>query len=192
MALSEREQRLVKITAVIGFIGILAIGWGLINKQSSGSVSESTVMKLDSLFEKMDSLEEQKLKNRMLKKQLGSANREFIHVSDLTVLLAELEQVAQQSGGVKIKGYNTNIDNRSQPLSKLEIKINFESKFESLIKFLTKMREAKYILQPLSMRMSLKDKKRPDLEVQMELVTYLLDKKPKQNNPTALVSRGEQ
>jgi Tfp pilus assembly protein PilO len=191
MALSEREQRLLYITLIVVVIGGIAIGWGML-KKGTDSVSSETVTRLDTLFEEMDSVEAQKQRNLLLKNKLGNPHGRFITKTEITPLLAEIEEIAQRSGGVKIKGFNPDLNNKPQPLPKLEVDLNLECRFESLIQFLDNVKTGEYILLPYSLRTSLKDKNRPDLDVHMTLITYVTDQRPAAAGATALVSRGEQ
>ncbi|MDX9755537.1 MAG: type 4a pilus biogenesis protein PilO [bacterium] len=191
MQISEREKRLLMITAVIAVVGILAIGWGLFSKQSSAPVSEGTAMRLDDLFEKIDNVESQKERNLVYKKRVGNLEGSFVSSNEITPLLAELEQLSGRNG-VRIKGYTPNLNNRAQPLARLEIRIACECPFDKLVQFLDAVQKAKYYLQPSTIKASLVDKNRPDLDVQITLFTYLLDQQNAPNAPTTLVTRGEE
>ena len=192
MALSERDKQLLPIWLGIMGVVLLILGWRyFLSPADEGNISKTTAIQLESLFQKINSVEDQKSKNATLRKKLGNEQGAFIISSEKNKLLTELEQIGGQSG-VQIKGYSPVENNRSKPLPSLEIKINFECQFEQLITFVTNIQKAKYILQISGVKVSLKDKNRPDLDVQMSLNTFLVDKKTTVQASTApLASRGE-
>ena len=159
MALSERDKRLMYIWAGIVGVFILYMGWRyFFSPADEGSISKTTAIQLESLFQKINSVEDQKSKNAVLRKKLGNEQGSFIISTEKNKLLTELEQVGGQSG-VQIKGYSPIENNRSKPLPSVEVKINFECQFDQLINFLTNIQKAKYIVQITAIKVSLKDKK---------------------------------
>jgi Tfp pilus assembly protein PilO len=192
MALTDREKRLVQITLIAAVIGCLLIGYRVIsNSLSDTSVSDETANRLETLFVKMNNVDDQKNRNMIIKNNLGNPHGEMVSSSELLKVMTELEELSQRSQ-VKITTYTPNINTRSKPLAKLEIKLSMECKFEQLIKFLSELKRGKYILQPATIKTSLKDRNKPDLEVQMTVLTYLVDSKPLGKTATSLVTKGSQ
>ncbi len=188
--LSEREKKLGIATLIALVIGLTAIGYKLIKDSMMDSpISESTAIHFEDLFEKIHSVEEQKKQNNVYRKQIGNETGTFADENSMSQLFAELSQVGQKSQ-FKIKSMDPNLNARANPLPKMDIRISAECKFEDLIQFLDNLRSAKYLMQPTNIRMSLKDKNRPDLQVQMTVSTYLLDVKSSALPPNALVRPG--
>ncbi len=189
MSFSEREQRLLKITAILGALFILFMGWNLLfNQTGDAALSEDTAVHFEDLFAQMQNIETQKVRNHMLRKKLGNKEGHFASEKEIIQLIAEIEKVAGSSG-VKMKNWDPNTNKRAKPLPRLDIRVTLECKFEQLIKFLDNIRNAKYICQPTSLRTKLKDPKKPDLDVTMTLTTYLLNAKPAPVSPSALAQR---
>ncbi len=189
MSLSEREQRLAKITAIAAAIGILFMGWGVFfNQADDSALSENTAVHFSELFAQMKDIDTQKVRNNIMRKKLGNKEGNFASENEIIQLIAEIEQVAGRCG-VKIKNWDPNTNKRAKPLPRLDIRVSLECQFEQLVKFLDSIRNAKYICQPTSLRSKLKDPQKPDLDVTMTLTTYLLNAQPEPVTPSALAQR---
>lgn len=188
MALSKREQNLLLVTAAVAVIGFASIGWGLLSRDTGSEVSSATAERFEELFAKMGNVDTQKNRNLLLRKKIGNMEGTFAGEKDVSILIAELEKTAQQSG-IQIKNWSPSVNSRAKPFAQLDIKITIECKFDQLIKFLDNVRTAKYLLQPTSIKASLKDKNKPELDVAMTLGTYLLDAKPPKTEPTKAIVR---
>jgi Tfp pilus assembly protein PilO len=188
MNLSEREKRLAMITLPVAIVGILLMGWKVMFSQSDQArISQATAERFEELFVKIKNVEAQKSQNRQLRKKLGIEKGEFVSENDVLKMVAEIEQVAGQSG-VQIKNWDPNVNKRAKPLAQLDIKITMECQFTQLVSFFTNLRKSKYACQPMELRARLKDPQQPNLEVSMTLTTYLLNSAPEPVSPT-LVKR---
>jgi hypothetical protein len=72
----------------------------------------------------------------------------------------------------------------------LEMDLTLQCQFERLIAFLDSLRSAQVVVQPASLRMSLSDPNRPDLQVQLKLKTFLIDIRQSPGLPTT-ITRGD-
>jgi len=189
MAFSEREKQLGLITAVVAVVGVIYFGWHLLTAETANSeVSSATAERFEELFVKMNNVDAQKNRNLLLRKKIGSMEGTFGGQKEVSNLIAEIEKVAGSSG-VQIKNWSPNINTRSKPLASLEVKITLQCRFEQLITFLNNLRTAKYLFQPTAIKASLKDKNKPELDVAMTVVSYLIESKPAKVIPTQVVVR---
>lgn len=184
-SLSDRDKRLLLITLVVFVIGIGYIGLTLLSRRvETAPVSEATSRRFEDLFAKMSNVEALKSRNAILRKKIGNEEGAFVNVKEVSKLIDTLVQLGGQSG-VRIKGYNPTINERSRPFASLELKVSLEGPFEQVISFLDNVRKAKYILLPTNIKAGLKDANNPDLEVQVTLLTYLMGVQPKPAAPVA-------
>ncbi len=177
-SLSNRDKRLLIITLVILVIGVIYIGSKLMSNGAQDTVvSAETEKRFEDLFDKMANVEEQKSQNLLLRKKIGNERGKFVSEKEISKFLAEIESVGGRSG-VTISGYSPSVNRRSRPLASLEVKVNFQCQFNNLVQFLNNVREANLLMQPSTLKVSLKDKNKPDLEGQVTLITYLLNAQP--------------
>lgn len=189
MALSAREQRLLRITIFIGVIGVLFIGWKLISSNlSSSDVSVATQDQFKEILADIENVEEQKQRNLLLKNKLGNENAQFIKANEILKFVAELEKVAGQSG-MQIKSYSYNENKRTKPVPRLDVRLTIQGQFEKLITFLDNLRQAEILCQPSRLRCSLMDKNRPDLDIQITVSTFLIDASSQTRSPS-IIARG--
>jgi Tfp pilus assembly protein PilO len=191
MAMSQREKQLFMITISVAAIFIASMGWRyLSDSMSSTNVSANTINRFEDLFITIQDVDVQKGKNRKIKERLGNPNGEFIGVDEITQFLAEIDNVGKQSG-VKVKNFDPDIDTKKKPLQQLTLKLSLEGRFDKLITFLQNLKKAKYFNQPIAIKTSLKSKDKPELDIAMTLVTYLMDSKPKPKSPGRIIVKGE-
>ncbi len=191
-SLSEKDKRLLRIWIVVVIVGGGYIVWSMIsNSIDNASVSEETARNFESLFTDMANLEKQKNRNMILRKKIGNETGEFIGEKDVSQLISEIGEIANRSN-VKVKGYYPSINKRTRPLETLEMKIPVECRFEQLITFLDRIREANILMQPTSMKVNLKDQNSSNLDVQLVLGTYLLDSKSKTESPMKTIAGVQQ
>ena len=176
--MSERDKRLLLITAGILVVGVIYIGSHLVSAQIEDStVSEQTEKRLEDLFAKMSNVETQKSRNLLLRKKIGNEQGGFVGEKEISKLLAEIEQISGQSG-IRVKGYSPTVNPRSRPFPTVEIKVSIECRFEQLISFFDNLKKSKILIQAGSLKAGLKDQNNPDLEAQVTLTSYLIDSKP--------------
>lgn len=173
--MNEREKKLLLITVIIGSIGSLYIIYGLLSEtEAPVNMPSMHVEHFNDLYTKIDSVEDQKEQNLVHRKRLGNEKGQFVTERERLLIMQEIEQVAGRSG-IKIKGYDPQLNTRAKPMSKMDIQITAECQFDQLIKFLDNLRKSQYIIQPSNMKMALKDKNKPELNVSMTLSALLLD-----------------
>ena len=143
MNISEREKRLVLITLIVGAVGLSFAGWKFLSSEvTDTTVSEATAERFDDLFIKIKNVEAQKSRNALIRKKLGNEQGDFIKETEVSNFVAEIEQVAGNSG-VGIKNWDPTVNKRTKPLAQLDLKVSLECQFEQLIQFLRNIRKAK-------------------------------------------------
>lgn len=177
-ALSSREQKLVIATTTVAVLFGFYFGAQLFFASDPGTeVSEATAARFQDVLEKIDNVDQQKTTNLNLKKRMGNNNGVFVSENELGKLFAELEKTAGQSG-IQLKGTSQNTNTKAKPFPSVELRMNMECQFTQLIQFLTQLKSAGILLQPGSMKVQLKDPNQPNLDVQMTVVTFLLNQPP--------------
>ncbi|MGI6456241.1 MAG: type 4a pilus biogenesis protein PilO [bacterium] len=189
VALNDREKRLATITGLIALIGVLYIGFKMYTNSVIGT--ESDTPQFEDLYTKINNVESQKEKNLAYRKRIGNLNGRFVSSDEMYQVLYVLEQVAGKSG-VSLKRQDPQINQRARPLPRLDINMALEGKFENLIKFLDNLRKADFVVMPVSLKTSLREKDKPELSIQMTVMTYLLDAERKEQITNISIARGEQ
>ncbi|MEW6236739.1 MAG: type 4a pilus biogenesis protein PilO [Candidatus Omnitrophota bacterium] len=190
MAFSKREKRLAWITFASAIAVILMWGGKLISSRiSDSSVSSATQQQFLELFAMMDNVDEQKTRNLALRNKLGNEKGTFIEKNEAHKFVAALEQTAGMSG-MQIKSYSYNENMRTRPMPRLDVKLSMQCQYEQLIPFLDNLRNCSIVCQVTSIKSTLQDKNRPDLDVQLTVSTYLIDAKTQSASPAAAVARG--
>ncbi|MBI1390851.1 MAG: type 4a pilus biogenesis protein PilO [bacterium] len=185
MAMSEREKKLALATAVVMVVGLSYIGLKVMSSGDSVEVSAATAGRFQTLFDQMEDVENQKDKNQTLRKSIGNLQGKFISEKDISELYAEIEQLAGRSG-VQVKNISNVTNRRAKPMPRLEANLSMECQFQQLIQFLDNLKTSKLMLQPLDVRAQLKDPNQPNLQIQLTLVTYLMDGRASSSSPTSL------
>jgi len=190
MAFSKREQRLAWITAAVAAAAVLMwSGKQIYSRISDSSVSNATQQQFLELFNMMEDVDAQKTRNLALRKKLGNEKGTFIQKNEAHKFVAALEQTAGMSG-MQIKSYSYNENLRTRPMPRLDVKVTMQCQYEQLIQFLDNLRNCSIVCQVASIKSSLQDKNRPDLDVQLTVSTYLIDAKTQSASPAAAVARG--
>lgn len=188
--LSEREKRLALITGIVALVGLSYIVYGLLQNAEVEEVSAATAERFDDLFETLNTIDQQKAENANLRDRFGNQQGEFLRENEQAKLFAEIERISGQSG-IQLKNISTRTDNRTKPMPTLEIEMAFECQFQQLLNFFRQVRTAQVLLQPQGLRVSLINPNQPNLTVQLNLITYILDVEPaSQNGPSTLVQGG--